>query len=81
MNKHIFRKMRRSLLADSLPSLKDPFIVYGCIGCKHVKEGMCEVYSHPATWFRYGKVCPFAYESPKETKTKQRIGQQKQKRG
>lgn len=62
-------------------SLRDPYITYSCMGCIFAKESICEIYPYPAAWFRYGKVCPFVYRSPEGTKTKQRIGQQKSKRG
>ena len=61
-------------------SLRDPYITYGCMECMFAKESICQIYPFPAAWFRYGKVCPFAY-SPKETKVRKRIGQQKSKKG
>ena len=72
---------RRKRTTHGVPFPTDRYITCYCIGCEHAKEGICEIYLYPKAWFRYGKVCPFVYKSPKEVKTTQRIGQQKSKRG
>lgn len=65
----------------------DRYIIYKCIGCNKVSNGICEAYPNPSALWRNGKGCPLASHIgaavdalKAKLVAKERVGQQKHKK-